>query len=49
MGTAQDTFVRFVDLLASNIDDHEADGARLAARMHISRFHCCADPAQVRR
>jgi AraC-like DNA-binding protein len=57
MGTAQDTFVRFVDLLASNLDDHEADGARLAARMHMSRFHfdriVCAvsgeSPARFRR
>jgi AraC family transcriptional regulator len=57
MRTAQDTFVRFVDLLASNLDDHEARGADLAARMHLSRFHfdriVCAvsgeSPARFRR
>jgi AraC family transcriptional regulator len=57
MGTPQDTFVRFVDLLASNLDDHEASGADLAARMYLSRFHfdriVCAvageSPARFRR
>ena len=39
MTTARDTFTGFVDLLASNLDDHEARGADLAARMHLSRFH----------
>jgi AraC family transcriptional regulator len=39
MGTPQDTFVRFVDLLASNLDDHAASGSDLAARMYLSRFH----------
>jgi AraC-like DNA-binding protein len=57
MGTPQDTFVRFVDLLASQLDDHEARGGDLAARMHLSRFHfdriVCAvsgeSPARFRR
>jgi AraC family transcriptional regulator len=57
MRTAQDTFVHFVDVLASHLDDHEARGADLAARMHMSRFHfdriVCAvsgeSPARFRR
>jgi AraC family transcriptional regulator len=39
MGTPQDTFVRFVDSLASHLDDHEARGDDLAARLYLSRFH----------
>jgi AraC family transcriptional regulator len=39
MGSRQDTFIQFVDLLASQLDDHEARGGELAARMHFSRFH----------
>jgi AraC family transcriptional regulator len=39
MGTAQDTFVSFVDSLGSHLDDHEVSGADLAARAHLSRFH----------
>lgn len=39
MGTSQDTFLRFVDSLASHLDDHEARGGDLAARAHLSRFH----------
>ncbi len=39
MSTATDTFVTFVDTLASNLDDHEARGTDLAARAHLSRFH----------
>jgi AraC family transcriptional regulator len=39
MGSRQDTFVRFVDLLASHLDDHDARGGELAARMYLSRFH----------
>ena len=39
MSTAQDQFVAFVDMLATQLDDHEASGADLAARMHLSRFH----------
>src|SRR3954471_11325237 len=34
-----DTFVRFVDTLASSLDDHEARGEDLAARAYLSRFH----------
>jgi AraC-like DNA-binding protein len=34
-----DTFARFVDVLASTLDDHEASGEALAARVHLSRFH----------
>jgi len=57
MSTAQDQFVAFVDLLATNLDDHEANGADLAARMHLSRFHfdrivssvCGETPARFRR
>jgi AraC family transcriptional regulator len=39
MGTSQDTFLHFVDSLASNLDDHQASGEELAARAHLSRFH----------
>jgi AraC family transcriptional regulator len=39
MAASQDTFLRFVDSLASHLDDHEANGAELAARVHLSRFH----------
>jgi AraC-like DNA-binding protein len=39
MGTAQDTFVSFVDSLGSHLDDHQVSGADLAARAHLSRFH----------
>ena len=38
--TAADTFARFVDVLADSLDDHDTDGAALAARLHLSRFHC---------
>ena len=38
--TAADTFARFVDVLADSLDDHDADGAALAAQLHLSRFHC---------
>jgi hypothetical protein len=31
-GSAQDTFLRFVDSLAAHLDDHRAGGAELAAR-----------------
>jgi AraC-like DNA-binding protein len=37
--TSNDTFVRFVDALASSLDDHEARGQGLAARVFLSRFH----------
>lgn len=39
MSTATDTFARFVDALATTLDDHEASGDALAARAHLSRFH----------
>jgi AraC family transcriptional regulator len=39
MGTPSDTFVSFVDSLASHLDDHEARGEELAARVYLSRFH----------
>jgi AraC family transcriptional regulator len=38
-GPSQDTFSRFVDSLATHLDDHQARGPELAARAHISRFH----------
>ena len=34
-----DHFVTFVDVLSDALDDHDATGADLAARMHVSRFH----------
>lgn len=36
---AADTFSRFVSVLAEAMDDHDADGERLASRLHLSRFH----------
>src|SRR5262245_36889250 len=42
MGTQtgmDDRFVAFVDVLADALDDHEATGAVLASRVHLSRFH----------
>jgi AraC family transcriptional regulator len=39
MSTSSDTFARFVDTLASHLDDHDARGADLAARAYLSRFH----------
>ncbi len=39
MRAQPDTFVRFVDSLASNLDDHDARGPDLAARAYLSRFH----------
>jgi hypothetical protein len=38
-GSSPDTFLRFVDSLATHLDDHRAGGAELAARVHLSRFH----------
>ena len=38
--TAADTFARFLDVLADSLDDHDTDGPALAARLHLSRFHC---------
>ena len=39
MSAATDTFVAFVDLLADALDDHEATGRDLAARLYLSRYH----------
>ena len=39
MTVAGDHFSSFVGVLANALDDHEADGADLAARLHLSRFH----------
>ena len=39
MTVATDTFVDFVDHLTEALDDHEATGEELAARLHFSRFH----------
>jgi AraC-like DNA-binding protein len=39
MTSSSDTFARFVDTLGTNLDDHDADGAALAARVYLSRFH----------
>jgi AraC family transcriptional regulator len=57
VSTAQDQFVAFVDVLAAHLDDHQANGTDLAARMHLSRFHfdrivssvCGETPARFRR
>ncbi|MDX6296515.1 MAG: AraC family transcriptional regulator [Nocardioidaceae bacterium] len=38
MGTS-DTFSTFVESLASHLDDHDATGGDLAARMYLSRSH----------
>ena len=37
--TASDTFARFVELLASSLDDHQTSGEALASCLHLSRFH----------
>jgi AraC-like DNA-binding protein len=37
--SALDIFAAFVETLAGALDDHEADGAHLAARVGVSRFH----------
>jgi AraC family transcriptional regulator len=39
MTVAADTFVAFVDVLADALDDHDATGDDLAARLYLSRFH----------
>ncbi len=39
MSVTTDTFSRFVDVLTSTLDDHEATGEALASRVHLSRFH----------
>jgi AraC family transcriptional regulator len=37
--TASDTFSRFVDVLASSLDERGATGEQLASRVHLSRYH----------
>jgi AraC-like DNA-binding protein len=57
VGTSQDRFAAFVDVVAVHLDDHDARGADLAARMYLSRFHfdrivssvCGETPARFRR
>lgn len=39
MSVTTDTFSRFVDVLASTLDDHDATGEALASRVHLSRYH----------
>ncbi len=39
MSTAADHFASFVDLLAQALDDHDATGEDLAARLFVSRYH----------
>ena len=39
MSLATDTFSRFVDVLASTLDDHETTAESLASRAHLSRYH----------
>lgn len=40
VGSATDTLARFVDLLADSLDDSSLTGEAVAARLHLSRFHC---------
>ncbi len=39
MSTSQDTFLGFVDSVASDLDDLELDAGDLASRAHLSRYH----------
>jgi AraC family transcriptional regulator len=39
MGSPSDTFAAFVEVLTGALDEHEATGAELAQRAHLSRFH----------
>jgi len=39
MSRAVDHFTEFVDVLAAALDDHDATGSDLAARLYLSRFH----------
>ncbi|HLA65563.1 MAG TPA: AraC family transcriptional regulator [Candidatus Saccharimonadales bacterium] len=39
MSTSQDTFLAFVDSLASHLDDHDVRGADLASLVFLSRYH----------
>jgi AraC family transcriptional regulator len=47
MNAQPDTFVAFLDVLAADLDDHEARPEDLAARLHLSRYHF-ACPASAR-
>jgi AraC family transcriptional regulator len=39
MSAATDTFAAFLDVLTDVLDDHDATGEVLAARLYLSRFH----------
>ncbi len=39
MSSPSDTFAAFVEVLTEALDEHEAKGAELAQRAHLSRFH----------
>jgi AraC family transcriptional regulator len=39
VSVATDTFSRFVDVLASTLDDHATTAESLASRAHLSRYH----------
>jgi AraC family transcriptional regulator len=39
MSVADDTFARFLDVLADTLDEPASTGAELASRLHLSRFH----------
>ena len=39
MSAATDTFARFIGVLAETLDEPDVNGAGLAARLHLSRFH----------
>ncbi|WP_084678598.1 helix-turn-helix domain-containing protein [Actinopolymorpha alba] len=39
MGSRPDVFATFVEVLTKALDDHDATGADLAERVHLSRFH----------
>jgi AraC family transcriptional regulator len=39
MSATSDAFARFLDVLAETLDEHDATGDALAARVHLSRHH----------
>ena len=39
MSAQPDTFAGFLDVLAADLDDHEASAEDRAARLHLSRYH----------
>src|SRR4051812_1956703 len=39
MNAATDAFARFISVLTDTLDEPSVDGAALAARLHLSRFH----------